>query len=38
MGTKTYANVAQKVNQPPEESSSTDKYQKTNRKTDKFNI
>ena len=28
MGTKTYANVAQKVNQPPQDSTSTDKYQK----------
>ena len=28
MGTKTYANVAQKVNQPPQDSTSIDKYQK----------
>ena len=28
MGTKTYANVAQKVNQPPPDSTSADKYQK----------
>ena len=28
MGTKTYANVAQKVNQPPWDSTSIDKYQK----------
>ena len=28
MGTKTYANVAQKVNQPPRDSTSIDKYQK----------
>ena len=27
MGTKTYANVAQKVNQPPQDSTSIDKYQ-----------
>ena len=28
MGTKIYANVAQKINQQPQDSSSTDKYQK----------
>ena len=28
IGTKTYANVAQKVNQPPQQSTSIDKYQK----------
>ena len=28
MGTKTYANAAQKVNQPPHDSTSIDKYQK----------
>ena len=28
LGTKTYANVALKVNQPPQDSSSIDKYQK----------
>ena len=28
MGTKTYANVAQKVNQPPQDRTSIDKYQK----------
>ena len=28
MGTKTYANVAQKVNQPPQDSTSLDKYKK----------
>ena len=28
MGTKTYVNVAQKVNQPPQDSTSIDKYQK----------
>ena len=28
MGTKTYANVAQKVNQPPQDTSSIDNYQK----------
>ena len=28
MGAKTYANVAQKVNQPPQDSASIDKYQK----------
>ena len=28
MGTKTYANIAQKVNQPPKDSTSIDKYQK----------
>ena len=28
MGTKTYANVVQKVNQPPQDSTSIDKYQK----------
>ena len=28
MGTKTYTNVAQKVNQPPRDSTSIDKYQK----------
>ena len=28
MGTKTYANVAQNVNQPPQDSTSIDKYQK----------
>ena len=28
MGTKAYANVAQKVNQPPQDSTSIDKYQK----------
>ena len=36
MGTKTYANVAQKVNQPPQDSTSIDKYKNTNRKIDKF--
>ena len=28
MGTKTYANVAQKVNQPPQDSTSIDRYKK----------
>ena len=28
MGTKIYANIAQKVNQPPQDSTSIDKYQK----------
>ena len=28
MGSKTYTNVAQKVNQPPQDSTSIDKYQK----------
>ncbi len=28
MGTKTYANVAKKVYQPPQDSTSIDKYQK----------
>ena len=32
MGTKTYANVVQKVNQPSQDSISTDKYQKINKK------
>ena len=32
MGTKTFANVAQNVNQPPQDSPSTDKYQKLSEK------
>ena len=32
MGSKTYANVAQKVNQPPQDSTSTDIYQKLKEK------
>ena len=36
MGTKTYANVAQKVNQPPQDITSINRYQKLIEKIDKF--
>ena len=36
MATKTYTDVEQKVNQPPQDRTSTDKYQKTNREIDMF--